>query len=80
MIKTMKMALSLLQIYGPNALPSKDVLHEDQENGFVTFAFLRELNTYHEFSREENSTIYWIIKELFGLYLNREKTIEIKIQ
>lgn len=47
------------------------VLHEDQENGLVTFAFLRELNRHHEFSRGENLTIYWIIEELLRLYLDR---------
>lgn len=53
MIKTMKMALIFFQIYSPNVHPSECVLSEDQENGFVTFVFLMELNTYGEFCRGE---------------------------
>lgn len=73
MIKTMKMALIFSQIYVSNSHPLKCVLSEDQENGFVTSAFLVELNTCHDFSRGENYTTYWIIKELLGLYVHREK-------
>lgn len=53
MIKTMDMVLICFQSYGH---PSEYIVSEDQENGFVTFASIIEINICHDFSRGENYT------------------------